>query len=817
MPNREEIERLISDAEKELARLDAERAAIITRLQSLRRNKRMLAKPGQQFSLEFQSIVVTIQSSEQEKLALFKSLFRGREDVYPLRFESAKTGKAGYQPACGNEWVPGVCHKPKIKCSECDNQDFSPVNETVLRNHLMGRDTSASSSKDFTAGVYPLLLDNTCWFLAIDFDKDAWQEDVIAFIETCQMNDVPAALERSRSGNGGHVWIFFAEPIKAKTARSLGTFLLTRTMERRPEIGLTSYDRLFPNQDVLPQGGFGNLIALPLQKKPRESGNSVFVDEHFEPFQDQWAFLSSIRRMYGTEVEEIVGELDGKDLIEIAHVFTEEHSPWELSPSRKKKGNKITGLLPEKLELILNDQIYLDKEVLTPPLRNRLIRLAAFQNPEFYRAQAMRFSTYNIPRVIVCVEDFPTHIGIPRGCLDDVIELLESNSIKIEITDQRFTGNPINLKFQGQLHAEQQAAAEALLKNDTGVLAAATAFGKTVIAIYLLAQRNVPTLILVHRHQLMDQWKAHLISFLGLSSKEVGQIGGGKRKPTGIDIAMIQSLYKKGEVDDIVGEYGHVIVDECHHVSARSFELVVRRSKAKYVTGLSATIARKDGKHPIIFMQCGPVRYHVDPRTQAAKRTFKHRVLIRKTNFKLGDDIAKEQQHKIHEIYQALMTDNYRNALIVSDILKAVEEKRFPLVLTERREHLNRLFELLHPKIQNTIVMKGGMGKRQREHGKALLANISDEDPRIILATGKFIGEGFDDHQLDTLFLTLPISWRGTLTQYVGRLHREHARKDEVIIYDYFDENIVMLERMYQKRTRGYKALGYKIEELANL
>lgn len=815
MPDKEEVEQLISDAEKELARLDAERAEIIAQLQSLRRDKRMLAKSGQQFPLELQSPPVTNQSSEQEKITLFQSLFRGREDVYPLRFESAKTGKQGYQPACGNEWGSGVCHKPKIKCSECDNQDFLPVDETVLRNHLIGRDVSALSSKDFTAGVYPLLLDNTCWFLAIDFDKKSWQEDVAAFMETCQMYDVPAALERSRSGNGGHAWIFFAEPVKAKTARNLGTFLLTRTMERRPEIGLTSYDRLFPNQDILPQGGFGNLIALPLQKKPREKGNSVFIDEQFESFQDQWAFLSSIRRMHETEVEEIVGEeANSNDLIEIDHVLTEEQSPWNLSPSRKRKSNKITGSLPEKLELIFSDQLYLEKEALTPSLRNRLIRLAAFQNPEFYRAQAMRFSTFNIPRIINCTEDFPVHIGLPRGCFDEVIELLESNNIEYEIIDKRFTGSPLNLNFQGQLYAEQQTAADALLKEDTGVLSAATAFGKTVVAIYLLAKRDVPTLILVHRRQLMDQWKAHLISFLGLTPKEVGQIGGGKRKPTGIvDIAMIQSLYKKGEIDDIVGEYGHVIVDECHHVSARSFELVVRRSKAKYVMGLSATVTRKDGQHPIIFMQCGPIRHHVDPRTQVAKRSFRHQVLIRKTNFKLDDGIAEEWQPKIHEIYQALITDDARNALIVSDILKTVEENRFPLVLTERREHLNRLFELLHPKIQNTIVMKGGMGKRQREHAKAQLANIADGEPRIILATGRFIGEGFDDHQLDTLFLTLPISWRGTLTQYVGRLHREYARKDKVIIYDYFDENIAMLERMYQKRIWGYKALGYEIEE----
>ena len=585
-------------------------------------------------------------------------------------------------------------------------------------------------------------------------------------------------------------------------------------MERRPEIGLESYDRLFPNQDTIPQGGFGNLIALPLQNKPRRQGNSIFINEQFEPYSDQWAFLSSIRRMGKHELGEIVPEeMDTRELLGIDYVSKEENSPWELSPSRKRYDGKLVGILPEKLELVISDQIYLEKDSLTPPLQNRLVRIAAFQNPEFYQAQAMRFSTFNIPRIISCAEDFPKHIGLPRGCFDDVIELLTQNGINYEIVDKRFSGEPLNLVFHGKLRPEQKTAAKALLREDAGVLSAATAFGKTVVAIYLLAERNLPTLILVHRRQLMDQWKAHLTSFLDLSAKEIGEIGGGKRKPTGkVDIAMIQSLYHQGVVDDIVGEYGYVIVDECHHVSARSFELVIRRSKAKYVTGLSATTTRRDGQQPIIFMQCGPIRHHVDSRAQAVKHSFKHRVLVRKTNFKFENDMSEKSQPKIHEIFKALMEDKERNRLIVSDILESIEQKRFPLVLTERLAHLNHLHELLQPQVKNIIVMKGGMGKRQREKMNTLLANLSPDEPRIILATGRFIGEGFDDHQLDTLFLTLPISWRGTLTQYAGRLHRENSEKEVVLIYDYLDANLAMLEKMYRKRVRGYKSLGYEIE-----
>jgi superfamily II DNA or RNA helicase len=665
-----------------------------------------------------------------------------------------------------------------------------------------------------------MLPDETCWFLAADFDKASWQEDTRVFLETCKLFDIPAVLERSRSGNGGHIWIFFAEPVPAAMARKMGTFLLTQTMERRPEIGLDSYDRFFPSQDTLPKRGFGNLIALPLQKKPRTNGNSLFLDEYFVPYQDQWAFLSSTPRMSHQEVETVAGEAERQgEFLGIRIPITDESDdqPWSALPSRRHKDPPIVGPLPEQIDLVVGNQIYVPKADLTPSLRNRLIHLAAFQNPEFYQAQAMRLSTFGKPRIISCCEDFPKHLGLPRGCLDELLGLFRSLQVNVKLADQRFVGIPLDLQFHGVLHAEQQQAANALLEQETGVLSAATAFGKTVVAAYLIAQRKVNALVVVHRRQLLDQWVEALSQFLELPAKAIGQIGGGKRKPTEkIDVAMIQSLSRKGVVDDIVGKYGYLIVDECHHISAVSFEQVVRQSKARYVTGLSATVVRKDGHHPIIFMQCGPVRYRVDDRKQAEKRPFDHKVIIRSTNFRLPPHLQNVISQSIQDVYAMLAKDEDRNRLIVEDVISAVQAKRFPVLLTERREHLDSLARLLSTYIQNVIVMAGGMGKRQRKQLTEQIATLPDDQPRIIVATGRHLGEGFDDERLDTLFLALPISWRGTLTQYAGRLHRLNAVKKDVIIYDYVDFEVPLLAKMYARRRTGYKAIGYEIALLEN-
>ncbi len=362
----------------------------------------------------FAQVGVNQRSPAQAKIALFRSLFHGREDVYPQRFESRRTGRAGYSAACGNEWVRGICEKPRIKCIECPHQRFLPISDDVIRWHLCGQD---DKGREFVMGVYPMLRDETCFFLAADFDKETWQEDAGALWQTCRQMNVPAALERSRSGNGAHLWFFFNDAIPAALARKLGTYLLTKTMEGRPELGLDSYDRLFPNQDTLPQGGFGNLIALPLQKRLRELGNSVFLDERFAPYADQWEFLSSIRKIRRHEIEEKLHDAEVKGPLIGVRLPPEEDEemPWTRSLLRSRTDVATVGPLPENLELILANQIYVAKDAMPPGLRNRLIRLAAFQNPEFYKLQAMRLPTYNKPRIIACAEDHPKHIRAAAG------------------------------------------------------------------------------------------------------------------------------------------------------------------------------------------------------------------------------------------------------------------------------------------------------------------------------------------------------------------------------------------------------------------
>ena len=815
MKSLEEIERLLSEKRDELDKLDTRRADLISEITEIKQAKKAWLETEQNILQPASLASVTNQSSQEAKIDLFRSLFRGREDVYPRRFENVKTGKKGYAPVCHNEWVSGICEKPRIRCEDCIHRRFLPVTDEVIRNHLLGADPQDTTRRDFTVGVYPMLPDETCWFLAVDFDKASWQEDAQAFLETCMLFDVPAALERSRSGNGGHIWIFVSEPVSAVLARKMGAFLLTQTMERQPEIGLDSYDRFFPSQDTLPKGGFGNLIALPLQRKPRDSGNSVFVDEDLFPYQDQWAFLSSVQRMSCNQVEITVGNAEKQgELTGVRIPVTAENDdrPWVSPPSRKQKEIPILGPLPESIELVLSNQIYVPKSDLTPSLRNRLIRLAAFQNPEFYQAQAMRLSTYGKSRIISCSEDFPKHLALPRGCLDELLDLLQSLKVEVKFADERYYGTPLDLQFHGELHPEQQQAADTLLQYETGVLAASTAFGKTVVAAYLIAQRKVNTLIVVHRRGLLDQWVNMLSQFLKVAPKEIGQIGGGKRMPTGeLDVAMIQSLNQKTVVDDLVGQYGHVIVDECHHISAVSFEQVVRQCKARYVAGLSATVTRKDGHHPIIFMQCGPIRYKVDDRKQAESRAFNHRVIVRPTSFQLPLYLQSSQTQSIQEIYTLLVNDEERNRMIIDDVVGAVMAKRNPVLLTERREHLDMLVNLLAGRIENVFVLAGGMGKKQRKHLMDQIAAIPVDEPRVIIATGRYLGEGFDDARLDTLFLALPISWRGTLIQYAGRLHRANAAKREVVIYDYVDFEVPVLAKMHARRRSGYRTMGYQI------
>ncbi len=621
------------------------------------------------------SATVTAESRPELKVSLFGSLFRGRDDVYALRWEG-RSGKTGYSPAGIREWdqapSPGRGQKKSFRHSK-----LFPLSEEVIRDHLLGKQT---------IGVYPLLQDDTCWFVAVDFDKKTWESDACAFLKMCQETGVPASLERSRSGNGGHVWIFFASPIQAALARKLASAVLTRTMERRYAMGLDSYDRLFPSQDTMPKGGFGNLIALPLQHGPRENGNSVFVDDQLRAYDDQWTFLSSVKRLGPDEVQVLLRKVyPAGDVINIRHSasdYDEAIDPWILPPSGQHAFKIITEPLPPNISIKLGNLIYVEKKDLPDAFLDRLIRLAAFQNPEFYKTQAMRLSTFGKPRVIACAEDLLHHIALPRGLLKEVLDLFHSNRIAVDVTDHRFGGVPIEVHFQGDRRAAQTEAAKALAACDDGILCAPTAFGKTAVAAQLIAMRKVNTLVLVHRRHLMDQWRERLALFLGLSTKDIGQIGGGKTARNGrLDVAVIQSLIRKGDVKDIVAEYGQVIVDECHHVSAFSFERVLRKVKAKHVVGLTATPVRKDGHHPIILMQCGPIRFNVSSKKQAAASAFQYEFIPRITEFTVPPEW---NGIGIQDIYTALVHDDQRTDLIVADVVGAIEDGRFPLLLSER-------------------------------------------------------------------------------------------------------------------------------------
>ena len=742
---------------------------------------------------DVQSAPVHAHSSSQEKIEYFLSVFKGREDVYARRYHSTTTGKTGYTPVCKNEWVHGLCDKKKYRCAECPNREFRPLTADVVKAHLIGRD---SLCRD-VAAIYPMLADNRTWLLAADFDEENWKFDVTAFCKSCKDAGLVPAVERSRSGNGAHVWFFFSE------------------------LSFSSYDRLFPSQDLVPKGGFGNLIALPFQGQAQKDGNSLFVDDRFEPYPDQWAFLSSLPRITPEQLEEALRKLcHHGDVGELADA-EEKQVPWK----RKRTQTKLTRRdFPLQVSLYISNLIYIEKKDFSQAALNTLKRLAAFPNPEFRSKQAMRISVYGIPRVLDCGYEDENYIGIPRGCIEALLGLFDQYEVPAILEDHRSLGHSIDVEFNGMLRPEQEPAARALLAADIGVLSATTAFGKTVIGAYLIAQRKVNTLVLVQSSALLEQWKSSLEQFLnihevlpelpkkrGRKKKRhlIGQIGSGKNTRSGIvDIATMQSLLKGEEktVKSFVAEYGMVIVDECHHVAAFTFETVLKAVEAKYVYGLSATPVRKDGHHPIIFMQCGPVRYLVDAKSQAEKRSFSHIVIPRFTRMRLPD------ANRIQDMYAGVIENHNRNELLVSDTLKLVQEGRTPILLTERKEHAVLLANQMSDQVKHVFLLIGSDKQKDKREKLTALQNMPDDEDVVVVATGKYIGEGFDAPRLDTLLLAMPISWKGTLAQYAGRLHRNYEGKQEVRIYDYVDIHVPTLERMYHKRLKGYAELGYQVK-----
>lgn len=760
--------------------------------------------------------VPTITLSIDERLRLFQSLFKGREDVFARRWFSKTTGKSGYQPVCINEWKQGICDKKKYRCAICPNRNFAPLTSQDMYRHLEGKDEYCCD----VVGLYAIMQDNNCAFLCADFDdkncKYGYKEDVLAYVGVCREWLIPYAIERSRSGNGAHVWIFFEAPLPASKARRLGNAILTEAMTRNGQMSFNSYDRFFPNQDYLPEGGFGNLVALPLQGQARRKQNSVFVDNDFLVYKDQWAFLYNLKKIQESTVDQLLRLHYQEELGKLS--MSSESKPW-VTPLPQ---NITQEDFHAKVEIIKADKLYIPLKAVSAKVLNHLKRIAAFKNPEFYSKQALRLSTYAIPRIISCFDITNEYLAMPRGCEDATRSFLNDNTVTYTITDKTNHGNKISVSFQGEEREEQLEAINALLPYTNGILHATTAFGKTVTAAAIIARKKVNTLILVHSKALLKQWHDRLTEFLNIDYPQHEEKNKrGRRKvfsPIGcfdssgntlhgiIDIALIQSCLDEDGVKPFVQDYGMVIVDECHHVSSITFEQVLRSIKAHTIYGLTATPIRKDGHQPIIFMQCGPIRFSTDVKCQIAKQSFDRFLIPRFTSY----NSILEDRLSIATLYKYLSEDGIRNNLIVEDICKAVNTGRTPIILTNRTAHVSVLAEKLKATIKNVISLTGIGTTKEKREAMQRLQTIPDSEQLVIVATGKYVGEGFDYPRLDTLFLALPISWKGLLTQYAGRLHREYEGKKDVRIYDYIDIYEPICDSMYRKRLKGYAAIGYK-------
>ncbi len=739
--------------------------------------------------------------SDAEKIRLFLSLFRCRGSVFPKLWENSAKGIKGYSPACANEWKPGICQKPKIKCSECRHQSFLKLDEKAALEHLQGKST---------IGTYAIREDDRCVFLAADFDGDGFAEDVLAYKAAALRLGLEVAIERSRSGNGAHGWIFFSEAIPARTARQLGTLIVARASTHR-HMRLETYDRFFPNQDFLPKGGFGNLIALPLQYKPRQAGNTVFIDDEFRPIEDQWRFLSDFKRLSEREIQSLLEThlpgLSGLCLEADTSIVVAEKALDIVQEASKN------SVCPEQIEFEICTQLAIKLENLPSHLIAAFRRVTTFANPKFFELERLRFSTWKTPRYIFCGELLDNRLILPRGALEPCLEICKQTGVKVILKDSRHSGKKNKFAFQGKLSAEQKKCIQAVLPHEYGVLVAPPGAGKTVMACAIMAKRKLPTLILVHRMPLLEQWRSQIAVFLGIDPKKVGVFAGAKRKQSNlIDIGMLQTLSNMDNLGEVLKGYGQVIIDECHHLPAVSFEAILKQCPAKFVLGLTATPYRKDGHQKIIHFQCGPVR-HAMTTVDGVELT--KQLIVRETSFMPPEELGPKPQ--IQQIWKTLVEDKGRLALMASDILQALENGRFPLVISERKQHLVLLEQAIREqnstiKDLRVISLIGGMGKKERAGSLDAINSMAESTTKpCVLATGSLIGEGFDLPALDTLFVTMPVSFKGKLIQYAGRIHRAAAGKTRAMVYDYLDSSSALTVSMFRKRQAAYKKMGYEV------
>lgn len=782
-----------------------------------------------------QDLVGKIQFPEltPEHAIQFYSYFRGRKDVYVKRGR-----KGGYYTQCKNFWKPGLCPKKngeKIKCQDCPGKDYIVLNTKAILAHLKGDKADGSD----VIGLYPLFPDGTCWFLVFDFDnhdEDAatnkdWQQEVDALRNICLSLGIDALVECSRSGHGAHVWIFFNEAIQATTARKFGEALLAKGAEFVSLKNFQYYDRMMPMQDFLAEGKLGNLIALPLQGRALRKGNSAFVDEKWAPYSDQWAKLFATKRLSKIEIDDFIKvwcpENDTMGMFQSDNVDEpEEESPLLFGKSPKASPfNFKSSDATSPVQIILADGIYIDKRDLKPRLQNAIRRLAAYSNPQFYQNLALGFSNNKTPRIVYDGFDEGNHIVIPRGCFDELKSHLYEAEIPCRIIDKRQSGRAINVSFNGTLYQEQSVAAERLSAHDIGILAAATAFGKTVIGAYLIARRKVNTLVLVNSAEIMNNWVQDLDRFLTIQEdlptyttpkgrikrrdSVIGTFSSQKKAATGIiDIAMIGSLGKEDNINPMVRDYGMVIVDECHHAAAATFENVLRASAAKYVYGMSATVKRGDKQERRLFMQLGPIRHCYTAKERAQKQGIGHFIYPRFTRLV---DLSPSDGRMMHELNQLIIQSEIRTHQIVADAVDCIRKGRTPVVMTKSRIHAEMLYSQLKESADHVFLLLGGKSQKTRAELREQMAIVPRSDSLLVVATGQYIGEGFNYPRLDTMLLAMPISFEGNVEQYAGRLNRDYEGKKDVIIYDYIDQYVPMLERMYHRRLRTYKKIGFEV------
>ena len=797
--------------QQRLAALRQKMAALTTELVKTEEELTTLEADGQLNLGAPPAAAVQIPRTPAEKVSLFLDLFGTRRSVYPKRWENHKAGKSGYSPACNNDSFAnrqsGICRKPKVKCSECCHQSFPPLDERAVESHLRGEQT---------LGVYAIGTDDTCRFLAADFDGEGWREDVLAYREAAERLGLAVAIERSRSGNGAHGWIFFAGPVPAVTARRLGTILVAKASALRPTLGLSAYDRLFPNQDALPVGGFGNLIALPLAKAPRQNGNTLFVDPRMVAFEDQWSYLAGLTRLSRESLDRTLARVapvrplappvQAVDASEHQHDFALQNDVMVLDLSHPRIRS---GMVSGEVTVRLDAQIHVPRSLPIPVLA-ALRRLATFPNPVFHEKLRLRFATYETPRFLFVGEWHADRLVLPRGVLDQSLSLLETAGATVVVQDARVVGTRVPWKFQGELREGQETAVRKMLAEDDGVLCAPPGAGKTVMGCALIARTRTSALVLVHRAVLVEQWRETATRFLGLKRKEIGLWRGPTPRLTGrFDIAMLPSLVRVENLTAALAGYGVIIVDECHHVPATSFEMVLKACSSRRVYGLTATPKRKDRLEKLLFAQCGPIRHTLGDAPTDGVRTVK----VRHTTVALPVDAGP--QPPIHLLWEALVQDESRIKVIVADLLSCAASGRCPLVLADRKGYLDRLQAAFIAQANGVTChrLDGQMGKKARNEVLRQIGEHYDErKPFVLFATASLIGEGFDLPRLDTLVLAMPLSFKGRLVQYAGRLHRRHEAKGAAMIFDYLDHNHAITSAMFRRRLAGYKELGYEVE-----